>query len=61
MFGDEGLPRIGWQMESFGHSREIASLMAQFGCDGLFVKNVEQKRMESRSAEFIWQGTIKLF
>jgi len=36
IFGDCAVPKIAWQIDPFGHSREQASLFAQMGFDGLF-------------------------
>ncbi|BFZ17312.1 hypothetical protein BsWGS_20353 [Bradybaena similaris] len=60
-FGDCGRPRIGWQIDPFGHSREHASLFAQFGFDGLFFGRLDyqdkQKRQGDKTMEFVWKGS----
>lgn len=35
-FGKCARPRVGWQIDPFGHTREQASLFAQMGFDGMF-------------------------
>ncbi|KAL4702843.1 hypothetical protein ACJJTC_009308 [Scirpophaga incertulas] len=63
-FGECGRPRIGWQIDPFGHSRELASLLAGMGYDGLFLGRIDYRdklaRMEGRTMEFIWRGDDSL-
>ena len=40
-FGECARPRVAWQLDPFGHSREQASLFAQFGFDGLFLGRID--------------------
>ncbi|CAF4002973.1 unnamed protein product [Adineta steineri] len=63
-FGECGRPKIGWQIDPFGHSREQASLLAQMGFDGLFVGRADyqdlQKRNTTKSMEMIWKASANL-
>ncbi|XP_058057448.1 lysosomal alpha-mannosidase-like [Anopheles bellator] len=63
-FGACGRPRIGWQIDPFGHSREQASLLAQMGYDGLFFGRLDyqdkEERMNHKRAEMIWQTSANL-
>lgn len=36
-------PRVGWNLEAFGHSNTNARLFAQLGFDAQFFTNVDQK------------------
>ncbi|KAH8283704.1 hypothetical protein KR018_012607 [Drosophila ironensis] len=69
-FGACGRPTIGWQVDPFGHSREQASIFAQFGYDGEFFSrmdhNDKDRRMEDLDMEMIWHASesmddIKIF
>ncbi|KAJ8919704.1 hypothetical protein NQ315_006232 [Exocentrus adspersus] len=57
-------PRVGWQIDPFGHSREHASLMAQMGMDGLFFARLDyrdrRKRNSDKTADLIWSASENL-
>ncbi|CAF1413328.1 unnamed protein product [Adineta ricciae] len=63
-FGDCARPKIGWQIDPFGHSREVASLFIQMGFDGLFFGRADYHdlidRSTKRTREMIWQTTSNL-
>jgi len=60
------VPRIGWHMDTMGHSSTNARLFADFGFDALFLargvhfEDKEQK-VKSRSLEFLWRPFSKHF
>lgn len=60
-FGKCGLPKVAWQIDPFGHSREQASLFAQMGYDGLFFGRLDYQdkafRKENHDMEMIWSGS----
>jgi lysosomal alpha-mannosidase len=53
-FGKCGHPKISWQIDPFGHSKEMASLFAQMGFDAHVINRGAQK------GEFIWKGSKDL-
>ncbi|XP_063709608.1 lysosomal alpha-mannosidase-like isoform X2 [Culicoides brevitarsis] len=63
-FGECGRPKVGWQIDPFGHSREQASMFAQMGYDGLFFGRLDwqdkQNRLKTQTAEMIWHGSANL-
>ncbi|XP_025413400.1 lysosomal alpha-mannosidase-like isoform X2 [Sipha flava] len=60
-FGECGRPHIGWQIDPFGHSRQMATLFSQFGYDGLFFGRLDyeekKQRLLNKTAEMIWQSS----
>ncbi|CAN6485588.1 unnamed protein product [Victoria cruziana] len=55
-------PRIGWQIDPFGHSAVQAYLLsAEVGFDSLFFARIDyqdrQKRKDEKNLEFVWQGS----
>ncbi|XP_061727333.1 lysosomal alpha-mannosidase-like isoform X2 [Cydia pomonella] len=63
-FGDCGRPRVGWQIDPFGHSREFAADLASMGYDGLFLGRIDYQdkahRLKQRSMEVLWRGSDDL-
>ncbi|XP_031630105.1 lysosomal alpha-mannosidase-like [Contarinia nasturtii] len=63
-FGECGRPKIGWQIDPFGHSRELASLLAQMAYDGLFLGRLDYQDIKNRSAtrnmEMVWHASDNL-
>ncbi|CAH2083586.1 unnamed protein product [Euphydryas editha] len=59
-----GRPLVAWQADTFGHSKEFASLIAQMGYDGLFINPIsfddEIIRMERKGLDFVWRGSDDL-
>lgn len=55
-----GVPRVAWQIDPFGHSREQASLFAQLGFDGLFFGRLDWRdkatRMANKTMEMVWHS-----
>ena len=55
-----GIPKVAWQIDPFGHSREQAALFAQMFFDGLFLGRVDWKdklnRKTKKELEFVWKS-----
>ncbi|KAI2807423.1 carbohydrate binding [Blomia tropicalis] len=63
-FGRCGIPRVAWQIDPFGHSREQANLFAQMNFDGLFFSRIDFEdkfnRRANRQMEMVWHGSDDL-
>ena len=63
-FGSCGRPKVGWQIDPFGHSREQASLFSQFNFDGVFFARLDHedhtKRRNDKTMELVWKGSDDL-
>ncbi|XP_039498257.1 lysosomal alpha-mannosidase [Drosophila santomea] len=60
-FGACGRPRVGWQIDTFGHSREQAAIFAHMGYDGQFFSRMDHNdkdtRMNNLTMEMIWDAS----
>ncbi|XP_052825399.1 lysosomal alpha-mannosidase [Octopus bimaculoides] len=63
-FGACARPRTGWQVDPFGHSKEVAALFAQFGYDGMMFGRLDfqdkDKRMRDKTMEMLWRASDSL-
>lgn len=63
-FGRCSRPKIGWQIDPFGHSREQASMFAQLGFDGMLFGRLDyqdkSKRLKDKTGDFIWKASPSL-
>ncbi|XP_018323399.1 lysosomal alpha-mannosidase-like isoform X2 [Agrilus planipennis] len=63
-FGKCARPKVGWQIDPFGHSREMAFIFSQLGFDGVFLNRIDyqdqDKRRSSSSLEMIWKSSGSL-
>ncbi|OMO99297.1 hypothetical protein COLO4_13373 [Corchorus olitorius] len=59
------IPRVGWQIDPFGHSAVQAYLLgAELGFDSLFFARIDYqdraKRLKDKTLEVVWQGSKSL-
>lgn len=59
------MPKAGWQIDTFGHSREMASLAALMGFEGMFFARIDEEernqRRDQRAMEFLWKDRGAFF
>ncbi|XP_031357681.1 lysosomal alpha-mannosidase-like [Photinus pyralis] len=64
LLGKCGRPRVGWQIDPFGHTNAMATVFAELGFDGLFFWRMDYRDYEARHAdkrtEFVWRGSSDL-
>lgn len=55
-------PKVGWQLDPFGHSSTSARLYAEMGLDGLIFARLDAQekgqRMMKKSLEYIWRPSF---
>ncbi|KAL6724837.1 hypothetical protein Aduo_019692 [Ancylostoma duodenale] len=64
LFGECGRPKVAWQIDPFGHSKEQANLFAMMGFTSLFFARIhyleKEARLQNKSLEFIWNTSEDL-
>eukprot|EP00208_Stichococcus_sp_RCC1054_P002016 CAMPEP_0206142692 /NCGR_PEP_ID=MMETSP1473-20131121/17914_1 /ASSEMBLY_ACC=CAM_ASM_001109 /TAXON_ID=1461547 /ORGANISM="Stichococcus sp, Strain RCC1054" /LENGTH=1182 /DNA_ID=CAMNT_0053537795 /DNA_START=217 /DNA_END=3765 /DNA_ORIENTATION=+ len=60
MFGGDVVPRVGWQIDPFGHSSTQAAFSALYGYDVQFFGRADyqdmKRRKERKEMEMLWRG-----
>lgn len=55
-------PRVGWQLDTFGHSNTNARLFSEMGFDALFFSRLDykdkQRRISDQEMEWIWRPSV---
>lgn len=58
-------PRIGWQLDAFGHSSTNSRLFADFGFEAQFFARLDRtdkhQRFLDKGMEFLWRPSSKHF
>ena len=58
-FGEEAIPKIGWYLDSFGHSKTNQRLIRELGMEAMFAARQDQReegwRKQHKQNEFMWQ------
>ena len=56
------IPRIGWQVDPFGHSVTNARLFAEMGFDAMFLARIDSqdrdRRLKDKEMEFVWRPSF---
>ncbi|XP_077490279.1 lysosomal alpha-mannosidase-like [Amblyomma americanum] len=55
--GECGRPRAAWQLDTWGHSVELASILSQAGLQGLFLSHLPGNLA---SSQFVWKADASL-
>lgn len=57
-------PKAGWQVDTFGHSREQASIFSQMGLDSMYFARLDwrdkAKREADNTMDLLWTGSANL-
>ncbi|XP_076263635.1 lysosomal alpha-mannosidase-like [Rhynchophorus ferrugineus] len=63
-FGECGRPKIGWQIDPFGHSKEMANIFSQLGFDAFLMGRIDyqdkEHKWETKTPEVVWRSSKSL-